>query len=264
VPTMLIALLAAQARRPRDLSSLRTVFSGAATVPVEIVRRVEAEFGARLIIGYGQTETSPAITHTRLDDSAQDKSETIGRALPEVEIRIADPVSGATQPIGTPGELLTRGFLVMMGYFDQPETTAATIDADGWLHTGDLCTMDARGYCRIVGRLKDMLIRGGENIYPREIEEVLYAHPAVAEVAVIGLPDDYWGERVGAVLSLRAGATVDAATLGAFVSARLARHKVPSDWFVLDAIPTTTSGKLQKFRLVEMYRAGELAGAQLA
>ena len=258
VPTMLIALLDAQAVRARDLSSLLTVFSGAATVPVEVVRRVEAEFGARLIIGYGQTETSPAITHTRLDDDAVDKSETIGRALPQVEIKIVDPQSGATLPVDTPGELLTRGFLVMMGYYDMPEATAATIDADGWLHTGDLCAMDARGYCRITGRLKDLIIRGGENIYPREIEEVLYTHPDVADVAVIGIPDDYWGETVGAVVTRAPGARPCGDQLRAWVAAALARHKVPQDWFAVEAIPATASGKLQKFRLVEMARAGEL------
>ncbi|MCB1746379.1 MAG: AMP-binding protein [Gammaproteobacteria bacterium] len=263
VPTMLIALLNAQAARPRDLSSLVTVFSGAATVPVEVVKRVEREFGARLIIGYGQTETSPAITHTRPDDAPVDKSETIGYALPQVEIKIVDPASGATLPVDTPGELCTRGFLVMMGYYDNPQATAATIDADGWLHTGDLCTMDARGYVRITGRLKDMIIRGGENIYPREIEEVLYTHPAIADVAVIGLPDDYWGESVGAVLMLRDGEAVTGSALEAFCGERLARHKVPRQWFVVDAIPTTTSGKLQKFRLAEMYRAGELEPARL-
>ncbi len=258
VPTMLIAMLDAQAARPRDLSSLETVFSGAATVPVEVVRRVEAEFGARLIIGYGQTETSPAITHTRLDDDAVDKSETIGRAIPQVEIKIVDPASGVTLPVDTPGELLTRGFLVMMGYYDMPEATAATIDADGWLRTGDLCAMDARGYCRITGRLKDLIIRGGENIYPREIEEVLYAHPDVAEVAVIGIPDDYWGETVGAVVTPAPGAQPHGDALRAWVAAALARHKVPQHWFALDAIPATASGKLQKFRLVDMARAGEL------
>jgi len=263
VPTMLLALLAAQAARPRDLSSLRTVFSGGAIVPVEVVRRVEAEFGARLIIGYGQTETSPAITHTRPDDDAIDKSETIGRALPQVEVKLVDPATGHTQPVGVPGELLTRGFLVMMGYYQMPEATAATIDADGWLHTGDLCTMDARGYCRVTGRLKDMIIRGGENIYPREIEEVLYTHPAVAEVAVIGIPDDYWGERIAAVITVAAGTDVDGAALAAFTGSQLARHKVPQDWFALPAIPTTASGKLQKFRLLEMHRAGELESARL-
>lgn len=263
VPTMLVALLAAQAAKPRDLSSLRTVFSGGATVPVEIVRRVEAEFGATLIIGYGQTETSPAITHTRLDDDAHDKSATIGRALPQVEIKIIDPASGRTQPIDSPGELCTRGFLVMAGYYDMPQATAETIDDQGWLRTGDLCAMDARGYCRITGRLKDLIIRGGENIYPREIEELLYTHPDIADVAVIGIPDEYWGEEPGAVVLFERGRSASADALREFVAAEIARHKVPQYWFALDEIPTTASGKLQKFRLVEMYRAGDLDDARL-
>jgi len=263
VPTMLIALLAAQARRPRDLSSLETVFSGATIVPMEVVRQVEEQFGVTLIIGYGQTETSPAITHTRPHDNAADKSETIGQPIPQIEVKIIDPASGATLPLDTPGELCTRGFLVMMGYFDMPEATAATIDQQGWLHTGDLCSMDARGFCRVTGRLKDMIIRGGENIYPREIEEVLYTHPAVAEVAVVGIPDDYWGEQVGAVVSFKADAQASGETLRDYVAARLARHKVPSQWFALPAIPATASGKLQKFKLVDMYRSGELAAAQI-
>ena len=263
VPTMLVALLAAQSANPRDLASLATVFSGGATVPVEIVRRVEAEFGATLIIGYGQTETSPAITHTRPDDNVLDKSATIGRALPQVEIKIVDPESGRTQPVDTPGELCTRGFLVMAGYYDMPEATAATIDDHGWLRTGDLCTMDARGYCRITGRLKDLIIRGGENIYPREIEELLYTHPDIADVAVIGIPDEYWGEDLGAVVLFENGCSAGVASLREFVAAELARHKVPQHWFALDEIPTTASGKLQKFKLVEMYRAGELDDARL-
>jgi len=264
VPTMLIALLAAQARQPRDVSSLEILFSGATIVPVEVVRQVEAVFGVTLIIGYGQTETSPAITHTRPGDSAVDKSETIGQPIPHIEVKIIDPASGATLPVDTPGELCTRGFHVMMGYYDMPDATAATVDADGWLHTGDLCAMDARGFCRVTGRLKDLIIRGGENIYPREIEEVLYAHPAVSEVAVFGVPDEYWGEQVGAALVFKAGQAASAAELHAYVAARLARHKLPAAWYALPAIPATASGKLQKFRLVEMWRAGELAGSTLA
>ena len=263
VPTMLIALLAAQARRPRDLSSLKIVFSGATNVPVAVVHQMEAQFGVTLIIGYGQTETSPAITHTRPDDNAQDKSATIGRAIPQVEIKIIDPSTGATLPVDHAGELCTRGFLVMLGYYAMPEATQTTIDAQGWLHTGDLCTMDAQGYCRVTGRLKDLLIRGGENIYPREIEEVLYTHPAVAEVAVVGVPDDYWGEQVAAMLTLKPGPAPSAEDLRAFVASQLARHKVPSQWYVLPELPATASGKLQKFRLVELYRAGQLTSARL-
>ena len=263
VPTMLIALLAAQQGRPRDLSSLKTVFSGATIVPMEVVRQVETQFGVTLIIGYGQTETSPSITHTRPRDNAVDKSETIGQPIAQIEVKIIDPNSGATVPLDTPGELCTRGFLVMMGYYDMPEASSATIDADGWLHTGDLCSMDARGFCRVTGRLKDMIIRGGENIYPREIEEVLYTHPAVAEVAVVGIPDDYWGEQVGAVVSFKAAAAVSGEVLRDYVAARLARHKVPSQWYALPVIPSTASGKLQKFKLVEMFRAGALQAAQI-
>lgn len=263
VPTMLIALLAAHARKPRDLSSLKTVFSGATIVPMEVVRQVEEQFGVTLIIGYGQTETSPAITHTRPHDNAVDKSETIGQPIPQIEVKIIDPMSGTTLPLDTPGELCTRGFLVMMGYFEMPEATAATIDDEGWLHTGDLCSMDARGFCRVTGRLKDMIIRGGENIYPREIEEVLYTHPAVAEVAVVGIPDDYWGEQVGAVVSFKADLTASGEALREYVAARLARHKVPSQWYALPAIPATASGKLQKFRLVDMFRSGELETAKI-
>ncbi len=258
VPTMLIALLNEQAENPRDVSSLTTMFSGAATVPVDVVKRVEKEFGVRLIIGYGQTETSPAITHTRLDDSPEDKSETIGYAIPRIEVKIIDTETGEILPVGQAGELCTRGFHLMLGYFDNPEATAATIDSEGWLHTGDLCTMDQRGYCRITGRLKDLIIRGGENIYPREIEEVLYAHPAVSEVAVIGVPDDYWGEEVGAVLTFAPGHEVSGESLRAYVAERLAKHKVPSHWFAMPEIPSTASGKLQKFRLVELLAQNEL------
>ena len=263
VPTMLIALLEEQANKPRDLTSLQTVFSGAATVPVDVVKRVEQTFSARLIIGYGQTETSPAITHTRLNDSPVDKSETIGYPIPQTEVKIIDPETGRTLPVGQAGELCTRGFLLMMGYFDNPEATAKTIDNEGWLHTGDLCSMDARGYCRITGRLKDLIIRGGENIYPREIEEVLYSHPAVSEVAVIGIPDDYWGEEVGAVVKLVAGETADGGVLQEYLGDKLAKHKIPKHWFALQTIPATASGKLQKFKLVEMARDGSLEASRV-
>lgn len=258
VPTMLVALLTEQAANPRDISSLTTVFSGAATVPVDIVKRVENEFGVRLIIGYGQTETSPAITHTRLDDTPEDKSETIGYGIPQVEIKIIDTETGETLPVGQAGELCTRGFLLMLGYYDNPEATAATIDSEGWLHTGDLCSMDERGYCRITGRLKDLIIRGGENIYPREVEELLYAHPAIAEVAVIGIPDDYWGEEVGAILTFEPGERDTSEMLKNYLNEKLARHKIPKHWFALSDIPATASGKLQKFKLVELAKDGEL------
>lgn len=263
VPTMLIALLEAQRRRPRDLSSLTMVFSGGATVPVSVVQDTEREFGVRLIIGYGLTESSPAITHTRPGDSAKDISETIGRAIPLVEVKIVDPATGDTQPIGVPGELCCRGFNVMMGYYDMPAETAAAIDPDRWLHTGDLCVMDERGYCRITGRLKDMIIRGGENIYPREIEEVLIARPDIADAAVFAVPDDYWGEQVACAFVPAPGCDPDAVELAEFCGSHLSRHKVPRTWYRMVELPLTPSGKIQKYRLSSLAAAGELDNARI-
>ncbi len=263
VPTMLVALLEAQRRKPRDLDRLTMVFSGGSTVPVDIVRRTEDEFNVRLIIGYGLTESSPAITHTRPGDASIDISETIGKAIPLVEVKIADPVTGDVQPVGEPGELCCRGFNVMMGYYDMPEATAEAIDTEGWLHTGDLCTMDERGYCRVTGRLKDMIIRGGENIYPREIEEILIAHPHVADAAVFGIADDYWGEQVGCAAVPASGFKIDADLLKEHCAKSLARHKIPKFWYVLPELPLTPSGKIQKFRLSAMAAAGELDAAQI-
>lgn len=258
VPTMLVALLREQQSHPRDVSSLKTIFTGGTTVPEEIVRRVEESFDARVIIGYGMTETSPAITHTRPNDTPADKSSTIGRPIPQVEVKIIDPDTGAAQPVDVPGELCTRGFHVMLGYHDMPVETSKCIDVDGWLHTGDLCSMDSRGYCRVHGRLKDMIIRGGENIYPSEIEDALYAHPAVAEVAVIGVPSDYWGEEVAAVFVCCSGHSVNGKALQEFLHDQLAAYKVPKYWYSVAELPMTASGKVQKFRLSEMLRDGEL------
>ncbi|HEY2285564.1 MAG TPA: AMP-binding protein, partial [Streptosporangiaceae bacterium] len=198
VPTMLTALLAAACRAPRDLSSLRLALAGGATVPPELVRQVEAEFGVPFTLTFAQTESSCSITMTRPSDTADDRAETLGRPLPQTEVKITDMATGATVPCGIVGEICTRGYLVMDGYLGDPEATSAAIDADGWLHTGDLGSMDERGYCRIAGRLKEMIIRGGENIYPREIEAVLASHPGVAEAVVVGVPDRFWGEVVGA------------------------------------------------------------------
>ena len=258
VPTMLIAMLEAQREKSRNLSTLRTVFTGGTIVPIDIVKQIETKFEVCLIIGYGMTETSPAITYTRLTDTAIDKSETIGYPIPQVEVKIIDPDTGETLPVNQPGEMCTRGFHVMPGYYNMPEATAKTIDKDGWLHTGDLCAMDERGYCKVTGRLKDMIIRGGENIYPREIEEILYTHPAVAEAAVVGIPDDYWGEQIAGVITLKGSASVDGESLKEFVRTKLARYKTPVLWYALDALPMTVSGKLQKFRLVEQIVSGEL------
>ena len=247
VPTMLIAMMEHPDFERRDLSSLRTVGVGGATVPADLVRKVEASLGIEVIVLFGQTEASCSITKTRPGDSPEDKAETIGLPLPQTEVRIADPESGRVVETGTPGEICARGYGVMHGYYDNPGATSAAIDAEGWLHTGDLGTMDERGYCRIVGRLKDLIIRGGENIYPREIEEVLFSHPAVGDVAVVGVPDERWGEQVAAFVRLAPEGRVSAQELRQFVRERIAPHKTPREWIFVDELPMTASGKVQKF-----------------
>src|SRR6266702_3123361 len=244
VPTMLTALLAAATQAPRDLSSLRMALAGGATVPPELVRQVEAEFGVPFTLTFGQTESSCSITMTRPSDTADDRAETLGRPLPQTEVKITDVATGATVPCGTVGEICTRGYLVMDGYLGDPEATAAAIDADGWLHTGDLGSMDERGYCRIAGRLKEMIIRGGENIYPREIEAVLASHPGVAEAVVVGVPDRFWGEVVGAVI--RPAFDVAEAELAEHCRERLAAYKTPVRWLFTDGFPLTSTGKIRK------------------
>ena len=259
VPTMLLAMMEHPDFASRDLSSLRAVLSGGSTVPADLVRRIESGLGIRFGIVYGQTEASPVITQTRLSDSPEDKAETIGQAQPQQEVKIVDPETGEVQPVGELGEICSRGYNTMLGYFDLPEATAETIDADGWLHTGDLARMDERGYCTIEGRLKDMIIRGGENLYPREIEELLFTHPAVADVAVVGVPDDRLGEEVAAVVRLAAGqeGTTDA-ELRSFVRERLAPQKAPRRWAFVEEFPLTPSGKVQKYVLRERLVKGEL------
>jgi fatty-acyl-CoA synthase len=255
VPTMLIALLAADSEQPHDLASLRVVGSGGATVPADLVRAVERRFGVRFSIVFGTTECSPLLTQVRPDDDATDRTETLGQALPQTEVKVCDPVTGEPVPIGALGELCARGYLVMRGYHDAPEATSLAIDAEGWYHTGDLASMDARGYLRVEGRIKDMIIRGGENIYPREIEDVLFAHPAVADVAVVGVPDARWGEIVVAVIRLQPGAETRDEDLHAYCRSQLAPYKTPVRWHYVDAFPMTASGKIQKFKLRELVEA---------
>jgi acyl-CoA synthetase (AMP-forming)/AMP-acid ligase II len=197
-PTMLLAQLDHPDFPGRDLSSVRSAFAGGATMPPALAARIESTVGVPLSIQYGQTEASPCITQTRPGDSPADRAETLGRPHPQVEVQITDPATGETLSAGAVGEILTRGYHVMKGYFGNPAATTEAVDTAGWLHTGDLGSMDERGYCRIESRLKEMIIRGGENIYPREIEQLLNAHPAVADVAVVGVPDGYWGEQVAA------------------------------------------------------------------
>jgi fatty-acyl-CoA synthase len=229
--------------------------SGGATVPAELVRRIEDAFGVNLAILYGTTECSPLISQVRFDDSFADKCETLGRPAPQTAVKIAEPGSGDVLPCGAIGELCARGYNVMTGYFDLPEQTAAAIDADGWYHTGDLASMDERGYLRIEGRLKDMIIRGGENIYPREIEDLLFEHPKVAEVAVVGVPDATWGEAVAAFVRPAPGETPTEAELFTYCRENLAAFKTPRHWEFVDSFPTTASGKIQKFVLREQFAA---------
>jgi fatty-acyl-CoA synthase len=206
---------------------------------------------------YGQTESSPGITLVKPDDAEDDKANTLGPALPQTEIKVIDPETGETVPPGVQGELCTRGYLVMLGYFEMPDKTAETIDDEGWLHTSDLVTMDERGYTTITGRLKDMIIRGGENIYPREIEEVLFEHPQVADVAIVGLPDAKWGEVIAAFL--RDADPSNPATdleLHDYLRSHLAPQKTPRLWYRVDEFPLTPSGKVQKFVLRERWENG--------
>jgi fatty-acyl-CoA synthase len=251
VPTMLIRMLNHPDVMTRDLSSCRLATLGGAPVPPELVRQAEQKLGLKVAIGYGQTEASPYITHTLPDDPHPDWISTVGRPLPGTEVKIVNPHTGETLPLQAVGEICARGCGIMTGYFDDPRATSEALDADGWLHTGDLGSMDAYGYCRIQGRLKDMIIRGGENIYPREIEDLLYTHPGIAEVAVLGVPDSDWGEVVAAFVQPRAGHQLDESELEAFARRHLAAYKVPRIWRIVDRFPQTASGKIQKFALRE-------------
>ena len=263
VPTMLVALLEAQAAQPRDVTSVRFVGSGGAMVPPDLIRRIKASFQCDFVTVYGQTETSPLLTATYLDDSIEDGSETIGQALPQTELSIRDPQTNAVVPIGQVGEICARGYALMLGYNDNPEATAGTIDADGWLHTGDLGTMDARGYLRITGRVKEMIIRGGENLFPAEIENAMLEHPDIVEIAVVGIPDDKWGEVVACFLRPRAGAVLDRAALVAHCRDRISAQKTPAHWIEVQDWPLTGSGKIQKFVLRDRFVAGDFQAAAM-
>jgi fatty-acyl-CoA synthase len=252
VPTMFIAELAElNGSDGYDLSSLRTGIMAGSPCPVEVMKQVIERMGmAEVAICYGMTETSPVSLQTRAEDSLERRVSTVGRVHPHLEVKIVDPVTGATTPPGTPGELCTRGYSVMLGYWDQPDRTAEAIDAEGWMHTGDLGVMDEEGYVSITGRIKDMIIRGGENIYPREIEEFLHTHPDIVDVQVIGVPDAKYGEEVMAWIRLREGAeplTADA--VRAFCAGRLAHYKIPRYVHLVDAFPMTVTGKIRKVEM---------------
>lgn len=249
VPTMLLRMLDHPSVKTRDLSCWRLVTLGGAPVPPELVRRAQDALGLKVAIGFGQTEASPYITHTSPDDSHPEWWVTVGKPLPGIEVKVIDPETTEVVPIGVVGEVCTRSPCVMKSYFRNPEASRLAIDADGWLRTGDLGAMDELGYLRIQGRLSDMIIRGGENIYPREIEDVLFTHPAVENAAVLGMPDAHWGEVVVAFVQTRPSHDASSVELEAFCRQHLASYKVPRSWHFVDALPQTASGKVQKFVL---------------
>lgn len=257
VPTMFIAELNLSDFATYDLSSLRTGIMAGSPCPVEVMKRVVAEMHMEEVsICYGMTETSPVSTQTRRTDDLERRTGTVGRVLPHIEVKVVDPVSGVTLPRGTSGELCTRGYSVMLGYWNEPERTAEVIDAGRWMHTGDLAVMREDGYVQIVGRIKDMIIRGGENIYPREIEEFLYGHPKIADVQVVGVPDERYGEVPLACVILRdAEDPLTTEELWAFCEGQLAHYKIPAGLRILESFPMTVSGKVRKIELRERYGA---------
>ncbi|WKU47670.1 AMP-binding protein [Streptomyces sp. VNUA116] len=254
VPTMFIAELELPDFATYDLSSLRTGIMAGSPCPTEVMKRVMGEMHmSEVSICYGMTETSPVSTQTRRDDDVGRRTGTVGRVLPHIEVKVVDPGTGETVGRGEPGELCTRGYSVMLGYWDEPERTAEAVDGERWMHTGDLAVMDDDGYVRIVGRIKDMIIRGGENVYPREIEEFLYSHPKISDVQVIGVPDEKYGEEIMACVILRdpdGALSVD--ELARFCRGRLAHYKIPRHLRILDAFPMTVSGKVRKVELRDM------------
>ena len=251
VPTMFIAMLNHPTFADYDLTSLRTGIMAGSICPVEVMKRCVADMHmGEVAIAYGMTETSPVSCQTRADDDLDRRTATIGRVHPHLEIKIVDPTSGETVERGQPGEFCTRGYSVMLGYWDDPERTAEAIDADGWMHTGDLAEMREDGYCNIVGRIKDMVIRGGENIYPREVEDFLYTHPDIEDVQVIGVPDEKYGEELCAWIRLKAGApALDVATVQEFCRGKLAHYKVPRYVRIVDDFPMTVTGKVRKVEM---------------
>jgi fatty-acyl-CoA synthase len=269
VPTMFIAQLDHPRFAEFDLGSLRTGIMAGSPCPAEVMKRVmELMHMSEVGICYGMTETSPVSTQTAFDDPVAKRVGSVGRVHPHVEVKVIDPGTGATVPRDARGELCTRGYSVMAGYWEDAERTAETIDSDGWMHTGDLATMDDDGYVNIVGRIKDMVIRGGENVYPREVEEFLYAHPDIADVQVIGVPDQRYGEELMAWVIPRGGATLDADAVRAFCQGRIAHYKVPRYVKLVDGFPMTVTGKVQKFRMreqaIEELGLGESAAVPLA
>jgi fatty-acyl-CoA synthase len=258
VPTMFIAALNHPRFAQFDMSSLRTGIMAGSPCPIEIMRRVVGDMHlSEITIAYGMTETSPVSGQSTTDTPVEKRVSTVGQVLPHLEIKIVDPLTGQTVERGQPGELCTRGYSVMLGYWNQPERTREAIDADGFMHTGDLATIDAHGYVNIVGRIKDMVIRGGENLYPREIEEFLYTCPNVLDVQVVGVPDKQFGEELCAWIVVRPGADLDDDAVRAFCQGRIAHYKVPKYIRFVDSFPTTVTGKIQKY-LIRQIMSEEL------
>jgi fatty-acyl-CoA synthase len=253
VPTMFIAQLEHPTFSGRDLTSLRTGIMAGSPCPIEVMKRVVSDMGAKEItIGYGQTEASPIITQSRTNDPLQLRVQTVGRPIPNIEVKLVDPETGNTLGDNVQGELCTRGHIVMLGYYNNPEGTKSAIDSEGWLHTGDLALRQPDGYYRITGRIRDMICRGGENIYPREIEEFLYTHPAVQDVAIVGVPDPKFVEEVAAWIRLKDNAQVTEEEIKQYCKANLAHYKVPKYVKFVTEFPQTVTGKIQKFRIREL------------
>jgi len=235
-----------------DLSSLRTGIMAGSPCPVEVMKKVQADMHMdEVTICYGMTETSPVSFQTGTDDPVDKRVATVGKVHPHVEAKVIDPDDGRVVARGTPGELCTRGYLVMLSYWENDEATAQAIDRAGWMHTGDLATVDEDGYANIVGRIKDMVIRGGENVYPREVEEFLYQHPAIGDVQVVGVPDEKYGEELCAWVRLKEGHSVDGEELREWCRGRIASFKIPRYWRFVEEFPMTVTGKVQKFKMRE-------------
>ncbi|HEV3054986.1 MAG TPA: AMP-binding protein, partial [Solirubrobacteraceae bacterium] len=264
VPTMFIAQLDHPDFPRYDLGSLRTGIMAGSPCPIEVMKRVDSDMGiSEIVIAFGMTETSPVSTQTRPDDTLEHRCGTVGQVMPHTEIKIVDPASGRIQRRGEPGEFLARGYLVMRGYWNDPERTSHAIDDGRWMHTGDLATMDEDGYVRIVGRIKDMIIRGGENVYPREIEEFLYTHPEIADVQVIGVPDERYGEELMAWVIARPNSELTEDGIREFCKGKIAHYKIPRYVKFVDEFPMTVTGKVQKFKMRET-AIDELGLAQAA
>jgi fatty-acyl-CoA synthase len=258
VPTMILALLNHPDMVRRDVSSFNSILSGASNVPAALVLRAKKEFDCEFCIMFGQTESNGPFLETFTTDSIELQTETVGRPTPHAEVRIVDVTTLETQPVNIVGEIWVRGFMTMSGYYGQPEATAAALTKDGWLRTGDLGTMDENGYFKITGRLKEMIVRAGMNLYPKEIENVLFDHPGVAQIAVLGLPDETWGEVVGAVVQAKPGNSLSADELYSYCRKNLSPQKTPERWFFVDQYPMTATGKIQKNVLLEWINAGRI------